>query len=173
MKKLKSLDLSKNRLKTIQFSKNVQILTLDLSNNKLEIFDNSIVQEMKELNILNLNDNVLSSIGMELIQKPELEYLYLRCNEFVSIVSSFFSNRKRKLNVFLRGNPWNCACVGYMLNNDIPNIEFHDEHLIDDGHLHCIVEKSKKSCSVSPEKRNKWLESLKKYPNICESKKSL
>lgn len=166
MSKLRVLDLSRNRLKTaVKFPD--AIASLDLSYNQLELIDDSVFDDMKLLFDLNLSGNLLSSVNLKMFQHPSLEYLNLRCNRYVGMSKEYFGNRNTLLNLYLGGNPWYCACISFLFQNDknLNNVEFHDE-------LSCVADKKpKNNCNVSDKEQKKFLESYNKGPNPCESNK--
>ena len=68
---LETLSLSRNYLKDISFlnSENLNtLLDIDLSNNKISILVKDYFQNLKGLNVLNLEDNLLDKVKFKLIE---------------------------------------------------------------------------------------------------------
>ena len=66
--KLETLSLSRNYLKDISFlnSENLNtLLDIDLSNNKISILVINYFQNLKGLNVLNLEDNLLDKVKFQ------------------------------------------------------------------------------------------------------------
>ncbi|XP_058835549.1 oligodendrocyte-myelin glycoprotein-like [Topomyia yanbarensis] len=157
---LKSLNLSHNRLQSINFLKGLyKLRDLDLSNNYLEKVDLSSFDVAKDLVTLKLSHNRIRTITTftDLLHLPRLTTLMLNNNQLSILDASqwqfnvlqemFLSNNRlsyismceiqnsfpRLQSLYLDGNNWECS----NLNNTISQLHQYDVKLINYSAHNC------------------------------------
>lgn len=104
---LKSLDLSSNKLKSMEkiFNSLSNLVSLDLSSNLLETLDDEIFEKLKNLKQLSLSKNNLKSLNAEAFDAlKSLEYIDLSFNKLEKISKRILKHNKNLNKIIMNGN---------------------------------------------------------------------
>lgn len=100
------------------FLSNGNLDYIDISSNKIKSFDTKLIEPIKSLRFLYVNENDISDIVHDGFFSfgPDLNFLNLRDNSLTSIVPSLFYN-VTGLTIYLDENPWSCDCSTTVLRD--------------------------------------------------------
>ncbi|XP_055943393.1 protein toll-like isoform X1 [Argiope bruennichi] len=107
---LKYLDLSRNQIRSLQGSVRYlsMLISLNLTGNKIESFEEGEFRELKQLRYLHLDGNLITTLGNELRDLYSLRSLIVS-NDRISTLKREQIPENLKL-LYLEGNPIKCDC---------------------------------------------------------------
>ncbi|GFT68417.1 protein toll [Nephila pilipes] len=104
------LDLSRNRIRTLNGCvRYLSLLTsLNLTDNRIQVFEEGEFTGLNELTELYLQGNRISTIGTELQRLDQLQYLVISNNRIRTLKREQFPETLKY--IYLAGNPFKCDC---------------------------------------------------------------
>lgn len=113
---LTELTLSRNQIETVPatfFHFKAKKVKLDLSGNKIKVLPTGTFEKL-HLEALDLSGNRLSSFTVEVLGKANqqsVNMIKLAENQLTDLSRDLVAGRNiAKFNLYVEGNPWNCAC---------------------------------------------------------------
>ncbi|PIO33801.1 hypothetical protein AB205_0187470 [Aquarana catesbeiana] len=155
---LEILNLANNSFKSIpDLSQLSSLTTLVLSNNHISTIPDSAFKGLKNLKVLELQKNTISSLSDKVFDDLDLDHLdlsnnqlrelpshlihnlvhlkklYLAENLLTNIPENFFDGLEVLIYVYLDNNPWNCSCALHYFKKWVEDNEANIYTLLSDG----------------------------------------